>query len=176
MNYKQVQALFWDITNDIVGKALKNPHKFIRFKYPQNGSPDWKITDDIIFINLDEQNDDYAKQVDSTFKTEGGTVKRYMARTRVWRVLFSVYGPNSYEIANNIKDGMFTQKIHDALSKHAVFLIPNLPLCVQVNELFAGRWWDRWDLSLNFNELYQMPVDDIGSIDNLRITTNINRR
>ena len=176
MNYKQLQTLFWDVTNDILGKGLKQPDKFIRFKYPQDGMPDWKITDDIIFVNLDELNDDYAKQIDSIFKSEGGSIKKYMARTRVWRVLYSIYGPNSYELANKLKDSFFTQKVHDKLSSRAVFLIPNLPTCVQVNELFAGRWWDRWDLNLNFNELYQMPVDDVGSIDNLHITTNINRR
>ena len=67
MNYKQLQNLFWDITNDITGKNLKMPNKFIRFKYPQDGMPDWKITDDIIFINLSELNNDYAKQLDSKY-------------------------------------------------------------------------------------------------------------
>nr|DAR08472.1 MAG TPA: hypothetical protein [Caudoviricetes sp.] len=176
MNYKQLQNLFWDITNDITGKNLKMPNKFIRFKYPQDGMPDWKITDDIIFINLSELNNDYAKQLDSKYIAENDTVMRYSARTRVWNVLFTIYGPNAYDIANQIKDGVFKQNIHDLLSKNSVFLIPNLPMITQANELFAGKWWNRWDLVLNFNELYELTPDDVGRIENVSISLGINNR
>ena len=101
---------------------------------------------------------------------------RYSARTRVWNVLFTIYGPNAYDIANQIKDGVFKQNIHDLLSKNSVFLIPNLPMITQANELFAGKWWNRWDLVLNFNELYELIPDDGGRIENVSISLGINNR
>ena len=176
MTYDELKSLFWQMTADIIGEKLINADKFIRFKYPESGQPDWKISQDIVFINLFERDEDYAKQVDSRFKTENGTVMRYMARTRVWQVLFTVYGPNAYDIANKIKDGVFRQSVHNLLSRSSVFLIPHLPSIIQVNELFAGRWWNRWDLTLHFNELYEMTPDDIGHIETVSVSTQVNNR
>ncbi len=176
MNYNDLQKVFWQVAADSTSSLISNSNKFIRWKYPVDGQPDWKITDNIIFLNTSEQNDDYGKQINSEFKTENGTVMRYMSRTRVWQVLFTVYGPNSYDIANSIKDGVFTQKIHDNLSKNSVFLVPNLPVCVQSNEMFAGQWWERWDLTLIFNELYELQTDDVGHIESITLSLQANRR
>lgn len=176
MKYRQLQDLFWEVTNNIIGEYLKNPNKNIRFKYPVNGQVDWKIDENIVFINLSEKDDDYAKQIDSRYITEDGTVKRYMARTRVWNVNYTVYGPDAYDIVNQIKDGVFTQSIHDLMSRNSVFLIPNLPSLIQANEMFAGKWWQRWDLTLNFNELYEMKPDDLGHIEYVSISTQVNKK
>ena len=49
-------------------------------------------------------------------------------------------------------------------------------MITQANELFAGKWWNRWDLVLNFNELYELTPDDVGRIENVSISLGINNR
>lgn len=176
MEYKELQKVFWRMTAAILRKDMEKPDKYIRLKYPKNGQPDWKIDEDIVFINSSEKDDAYGKQNDSLLTAENGTVIRRRSRTRVWQVLFSVYGPNSYDYINKIKDGVFAEEVKNYLSRNAVFLIPDLPIAVQANELFAGHWWERWDITLNFNEQYTAPAEDIGHIDNVNILMHANRR
>lgn len=170
MQYKALQALFWRMTADILAYSIPESEKYIRMKYPQDGRPDWHVMDNIVFLNSSEQDDAFGRQIDSIYKTENGTVLRKRARTRVWQVLFTAYGPEAYEIVNAVKDGVFTEPIHRLLGDNGVYLIPDLPICRQSPELYAGHWWNRWDLTLHFNELYEMTPEDVGHIDSVDIS------
>lgn len=173
MDFKQLEDVFWQITAEVLGRDFKKDN--IRLTYPIDGQTSWEITEDIVFIRLFEKEDSYAKQLDSFYQTEYGTVIKKSARTRIWDVQFVIYGPNSHTNANKIKDGMFIQKIHCELAKNNIFLIPDLPSCRRVPELFAGQWWERWDINLSFNELYLIADEDVGHIDSVTITTKYNR-
>lgn len=171
MEYNELTTLFWDMTAALVGDMVRKPAaKYIRYKYPVDGKPDWRITDNIVFLNLSERADPYGQQNDSVYKTEGGTVIRRRGRTRVWDVLFTAYGPSAYEMVNKIRDDVFTEPVKAMLSKHAVFLIPDLPTCRQIPELYAGKWWARWDLTLHFNEWYESPPEDVGHVETVELT------
>lgn len=175
MEYKALQTVFWQMTADMLASIIPNPKKYIRMKYPQDGKPDWLVADNIIFLNSSEQDDDYGKQIDSIYVTENDTVLRKRARTRVWQVLFTAYGPDAYEMVNTIKDSVFKEDIHQYLGKNGVYLVPDLPICRQAPEQFAGHWWNRWDLTLRFNELYEMPSEDVGHIDKASIDITAQR-
>ena len=174
MTYTELQELFWGEVAVITADIIKTPNKFIRWRYPEGGAPDWKISDDILFLYLAEADDDYAKQRDSLYRTEDETVYRDTTRTRVWDLQATAYGRRSYEIANLLKDGFFYEPVRRNLAHKDVFIVPNLPTCMQAPELFAGKWWDRWDITLRFNELYRLGLEDVGHIDRVQIGAQTN--
>jgi hypothetical protein len=174
MTYTELQELFWGEVAVITADIIKTPNKFIRWRYPEGGAPDWKISDDILFLYLAEADDDYAKQRDSLYRTEDETVYRDTTRTRVWDLQATAYGRRSYEIANLLKDGFFYEPVRRNLAHKDVFIVPNLPTCMQAPELFAGKWWDRWDITLRFNELYRLAPEDVGHIDRVQIGAQTN--
>ncbi len=171
MEYEKLQDLFWDVSLLLARDLLTEPaDQHIRWKYPTNGQPDWKIDDNILFLFLSEQEDDYGKQVDTTREEENGSVTLKRTRTRVWSLLLTAYGPKACEIVNRIKDGVFRQDAKKLLADGSVFLVPDLPACQNAPELYAGKWWNRWDLTLHFNELYSLPDEDAGHIDSVAVT------
>lgn len=174
MKYSNLTNLFWDAINEIVGNEVSGePDRYIRWKYPAKGGPDWGFDDNIVFLNLSEMDDEYGKQNDSIYVTENDTVIRKRGRTRVWELLCTIYGPESYDIANQIKDGVFTEKVRRTLSQGGVFLVPDMPVCRYVPELYAGRWWNRYDVALHFNEWYEAPDEDVGHIESLTVNTSV---
>lgn len=173
MDFTELEDLFWQMTTDILGAEF-NPDN-IRLTYPIDGQPGWKIDEDIVFIRLFEREDTYDKQIDSIYKPERGTVIKKSARTRVWEVQYVVYGPMANTNSNKIKDGVFRQDVKRYLAGNGVFLVPDLPLCRRIPELFAGQWWNRWDVSLTFNELYHLDDENVGRIESVSITTQTNR-
>lgn len=173
MDFVALEDLFGDVTELIIGKDI--PPDNIRLTYPQDGQPNWAINEDIVFIRLFEKEDEYAKQLDSIYESERATVIKKSARTRVWEVQYVVYGPSANTNINKLKDGVFRQDVKRLLSGNGVFLIPDLSPCRRVPELFAGQWWNRWDLSLSFNELYSLPDEDVGRIESVSISTHYNK-
>ena len=123
---------------------------------------------------LVEADDDYAKQRDSLYRTEDETVYRDTTRTRVWDLQATAYGRKSYELVNLLKTGFFYEPVRRNLAHKDVFIVPNLPTCMQAPELFAGKWWDRWDIALRFNELYRLAPEDVGHIDRVQIGAQTN--
>ena len=174
MKYSELTNLFWDAINTMVGNEVPDPaDRYIRWKYPTKGGPDWEIDDTIVFLNLSEMDDDYSKQNDSIYVTENETVIRKRGRTRVWELLCTIYGPDACDIANQIKDDVFTDSIHRMLSQSGVFLIPDMPVCRYVPELYDGQWWNRYDVTLHFNEWYEAPDEDVGHIESLTVNTSV---
>lgn len=175
MTMTELKEVFWTASASILSSLIKDPDRMIRWSYPAEGSPDWTIKDDILFLSIQEQDDDYAKQRDSVYKTSGSSVLRTTTRTRVWKLSFTAYGPEAYEIANQLKDGFFYEDIQRMLVNKSIAIIPNLPIIRQVPENFAGQWWERWDLDLLFNEGYQLPAENVGALESIKITMAANR-
>ena len=121
MTYAELQELFWGEVAAITAGLIKKPDKFIRWCYPESGAPDWKISDDILFLYLSEADDDYAKQRDSMYRTDRGTVYRDTIRTRVWDLQTTAYGRRSYELVNLLKDGFFMRRCSEILHKKMCF-------------------------------------------------------
>jgi hypothetical protein len=151
-----------------------HPEKWIRKMYPRNGAPDWTADDDIVFLNIEQRDDDYSRQRDSVYKSEQGTIMRYAMRTRVWDLTCNAYGPKAYDIVTALQDGVFLPEIKAYLAKNEVYLVPLMQQPVQANEIFAGQWWERWNLTLTFNEQY-VSLEDVGRIETVRIRAEAQR-
>ena len=174
--YKELEDTLWNACGLILGAwesvgkpaLITEPEKWIRWKHPTGGMPDWTVDDNVLFLNLDERDDEYAHQRNSIEKTEDGHVIRYAMRTRVWDMACTAYGPKSYDIIDRLKDGFFFPEVQRLMSPNDVFLVPLLPRCHQATEIFAGQWWERWDITLTFNEKY-VSRTDLGRIDEIRL-------
>lgn len=164
-----LRALFWQMSANILTELVSDPDKFIRRSFPTEGAPDWKITDDIVFLNISLRDDQYGRQWDSVYRTENGTVFRNMKRTRIWDLDAKCYGPKAFNLATALHDGVFSQAAKDLINPQGVFLVPYMDRCIQANEIFAGRWWERWDVRLTFNEEYEI-TENVGHIDEVPIS------
>lgn len=164
-----LKSTFWNMSKAILADIItEEPDRWIRKMYPRNGAPDWTVDDNIVFLNLTPRDDDYAKQRDSEYIGQDNTIMRHAMRTRVWDLEVNAYGPRSYDMVTAMKDGVFSQSIKMFLAKKDIYLVPLMQTERQANEIFAGQWWERWDITLTFNERY-VAVDDVGRIEEVSI-------
>ena len=165
----ELKDIFWDMAQMCLADIItENPEKWIRKMYPKNGAPDWTVDDNIVFLNLSPRDDDWGKQRDTVYKAAIGTTLKRSLRTRVWDLAVNAYGPRSYEMVTAVKDGVFLEPIHAYLGKHQIYLVPLLQTPIQSNEIFAGQWWERWNLTLTFNERYDI-TEDVNYYDKVTI-------
>ena len=176
MTYEELNDLLWDSIMLCLGLNTANADdiKKVRREYPAEGSPAWKVSDNIVFYSLDENQDNYARQVDSTYEAGTDTVYKKSTRTRYWALKLTAYGPAAYENLNIIKDMMLSYKVKKLLATGKLYIVPQQLPMTRAPELFAGQWWNRWDCYLFFNEHYILPDEDVGRIEYVSINTRYN--
>jgi hypothetical protein len=116
---------------------------------------------DVTFIRMVEEENLYNKQRDREFLLFNGQPVSEDLYTRVWRVYWVIYGPNSFDNARKIRSGLFSDPIHNSLSGSNVYFVTNPSAPLRVPEVINGRWYDRSDFSALFNEFVteaQLPV------------------
>jgi hypothetical protein len=92
----------------------------------------------------------------------------------VWDLTFNAYGPKAYDIVATMQYSVFLPEIKSYLAKNEVYLVPLMQQPIQSNEVFAGQWWERWNLTLTFNEKY-VSVEDVGRIETVNIRAEAQR-
>lgn len=136
------------------GQEPLNPFYFVRVSYPNAGSPAWKQQEDICFLKCIEIDDPINRQRDTEYqKIDEATANKQTGYTRVFAISFTVYGPNSYNNCRKIKDSLFSETNRFTLAAKQLFMIPDFKPTSRIPELFQGNWWERVDLTINFNNL-----------------------
>jgi hypothetical protein len=136
------------------GQEPLNPFYFVRVSYPNAGSPAWKQQEDVCFLKCIEIDDPINKQRDVKFqKIDEETANKQTGYTTVFAISFTVYGPNSYENCRKIKDSLFSENNRFVLAAKQLFVVPDFKPPARIPELFQGNWWERVDLTINFNNL-----------------------
>lgn len=126
----------------------------VRTTFPTAGAPAFKITDDVLFVTPKPIDDDYNRVRDEEYVDISPTeVHKVVSYTRVLRVEFCVFGPNSLDNARALRSGYLEQLIHDFLEYQGLYLIPDNAEPSRNPENFDGQWWERVDFALRFNEL-----------------------
>jgi hypothetical protein len=170
-----LKSVFWNMTRMCLKDIItEEPNRWIRKMYPKDGAPDWTIDDNIVFFNLDIRDDDYGKQRDSIYKTEQGTAVKKTMRTRVWDLTVNAYGPRAYEMTTAMQDGVFLQSVKRYLAQYGIYPVPYMQVQIQSSEIFAGQWWERWNITLTFNEKYDVS-EDVGHIESVHVRAEANR-
>ena len=145
------------------------PAKAVRVSWPTDGAPAWGITEDIVFLRTTEDDDPINRQRESKYSNKDGqSLNDEVSYTRVISLNLVFYGPNSFKNAQIVRDGVFQDNYRRLLAKDKIYLIPDIPSPQRAPELFQGKWWERTDLELRFNEKI-IKVNEIGNIDSVEI-------
>lgn len=152
------------------GAEPQNPYGRVRVSWPTAGAPAWGIDEDIIFLQATEADGSYNRQRDVRTLPYSEHQCDYESRyTRIINVAWVLYGPNSFSDAQALRDYAFHPLQHSAWWVKNLFLIPDMVAPRRVPEIFQGRWWERVDLAMQFNELIVRNVA-INYIESAEVT------
>lgn len=161
----QLENLFFTATRDITNY----PEEKIRIAYASEGQPAWGINEDVIFVAINPIDDAYDKKrdyIEDTTNDEFAQVKVFYHR--VIQVMWMVYGPNSYDVADLIRHGILTEAIRRPLAWQKVVPLPEIPAPARVPYSFQGQWWERSDVRVQFN-VGTLRVTDVPYIESADI-------
>jgi hypothetical protein len=134
--------------------ADANAYYNVRVGWQQTGQPAFLITDDICTITATLSDDDYNRIRNTIYSpNDVESLTQTTCYTRVWRIAFSLYGPNSFDHARLLKSAMFMGWAHDILGQNELYLVTNVSDPRRIPELADGQWWERSDFSVRLNEL-----------------------
>lgn len=168
---KELETLIWQELMDIVGAGKGAPP--VRKSWPQSGSPDWKIIDDVIFMQLAETDDEISIPLDYDLENDGDNLLLKQGTSRVFNLRLNAYGPKSYENLLRIRIAMLRGRKN--LRKQKIFPVPERTPVIKAPELFQGRWWNRADMTLKFNVL-MIFKEQIGTIETVNVVVGANRQ
>lgn len=151
LTLRQLEDAFRNLTCAMLGldpSAPVNADK-VRIAWPIGGAPAWKIDDDVVFLQITPANDPYIQQRDITYTGGNNDSSNVITSyTRAHAVHWILYGPNSFDNAEKIRNGLYNAD----LSASSLYVVLNIPAPIRAPELFNGRWWERSDLSATFYE------------------------
>ena len=153
LTLKQLEDIFRNLTCTLLGIDPANPanNSKVRLAWPTGGAPGWKITEDVAFLRVVATNNSYSKQRDTEYTPNSDSeVNEITAYTRPLQVSWTLYGPNSFDNIETIRNGLFKAK--DALSASNIALVIDVSVPMRCPELFNGQWWERSDFSATFYE------------------------
>lgn len=161
LTLRQIEDFYQDLTTRLLGlnSALPVSQKRVRVSWPTGGAPGWKIDEDVTFLSVMHEPDPIAQQMDVTYRPGPIEADRIVTYTRVYRVGWICYGPNSFEDADRIRSGLYLPDTKMALARSNLALVPDAGLPVRSPELYSGRWWERVSYSAKFNELVTKHSD-----------------
>jgi hypothetical protein len=151
-----LENIFCNLTYTILGLDITDPANAgkVRIAWPTNGAPAWGINDDVIFMRVTQQDDKLTRYQDILYTgIDEISTSQETGYTRVHRVDWTLYGPNSYDNADLIRFNIFNQDNTNQLKTSNLFLITDVPMAQRLPELYNGQWWERTDFSALFNEL-----------------------
>lgn len=155
LTLQQLTDLFYTVTCEILGLNPDDPSSFskVRKSWQTDGTPAWGINDDVVFIRIKPLNDPYIQQRDTTYtQNTVDLANKITSYTRAHQVFWAVYGPNSFENAEAIRNGLYSDEVKSLLKASNISLKLDIPSPDHVPELYNGRWWERSDLSARFCE------------------------
>lgn len=155
LSITQTEDLFQNLTLRMLGlnPAAKVSQSRVRIAWPADGAPAWKRTDDVAFLMVNYDDDSINRQMDVAYlNKDAENANRVMSYTRVVRVTWISYGPNSFNDMDAIRSGLFLPQFLDQLAANNLALITDVAAPMRSPELFNGQWWDRTSFYARFNE------------------------
>lgn len=137
-NIAEFEFLLWSELMDILGHDLKKMPPPVRRSWPTDGAPDWKIDDDIVFMQVTEAAEDIMQPIDERWLNVGRDFLRESAMTRTMQLRLNAYGPACYESLLKVRLEIMRGRAH--LQKQKIYIIPGTDSVRYAPELFQGRW------------------------------------
>ncbi len=163
---EEIGELFYDLT---VAMLWSSPLPDVRLSWPTGGAPAFRVSNNVIFLKAFDVPGSLTSQRESVYLQEGSPEASNMAvsYTRQLEVSWIFYGSSSWSDATSVRNKIFYQEHHDTLARKNIFLIPNFNPPRRVPELWQGQWYERMDLTMNFNELVVInePVPSLETVE-----------
>ncbi len=170
-NIAEFESLMWAELMDILGHDAKTIPPPVRRSWPTDGGPDWKLTDNVVFMQCTEAAEDIMQPIDERWQSEGRDFLRESASTRTIQLRLNSYGPACYESLLKLRLELLLGR--PKLKKQKIYIIPGKDSIQYAPELFQGRWWKRADLTLYFNVLISVE-SIVKAIEEVNVTIKAN--
>lgn len=170
-NIAEFESLMWAELMDILGHDAKTIPPPVRRSWPTDGGPDWKLTDNVVFMQCTEAAEDIMQPIDERWQSEGRDFLRESASTRTIQLRLNAYGPACYESLLKLRLELLRGR--PKLKKQKIYIIPGKDSVQYAPELFQGRWWKRADLTLYFNVLISVK-SIVKAIEEVNVTIKAN--
>lgn len=170
-NIAEFESLMWAELMDILGHDAKTIPPPVRRSWPTDGGPDWKLTDNVVFMQCTEAAEDIMQPIDERWQSEGRDFLRESASTRTIQLRLNAYGPACYESLLKLRLELLRGR--PKLKKQKIYIIPGKDSIQYAPELFQGRWWKRADLTLYFNVLISVEYI-VKAIEEVNVTIKAN--
>lgn len=170
-------------TLSMLGLA-NNAYNLVRVGWQTTGQPFENVADDICYLRAVEDDDPYNRvrdvrifptNYDEGLYNEGGYddpqavggFTQVTTYTRVWRVSWTLYGPNSFDRARMLRSALFGQSSHDLFAGSNLYFVTDVSAPRRVPEYFNGEWWERMDFEAQFNEAVSEveAITTVGSVE-----------
>lgn len=170
-NIAEFESLMWAELMAILGYDVNQLPPPVRRSWPTDGGPDWKLTDNVVFMQCTEAAEDIMQPIDERWQSEGRDFLRESASTRTIQLRLNAYGPACYESLLQIRLELLRGR--PKLKKQKIYIIPGKDSIQYAPELFQGRWWKRADLTLYFNVLISVE-SIVKAIEEVNVTIKAN--
>lgn len=170
-NIVEFESLMWAELMDILGHDAKTMPPPVRRSWPTDGGPDWKLSDNVVFMQCTEAAEDIMQPIDERWQSEGRDFLRESASTRTIQLRLNAYGPACYESLLKLRLELLLGR--PKLKKQKIYIIPGKDSIQYAPELFQGRWWKRADLTLYFNVLISIK-SIVKAIEEVNVTIKAN--
>lgn len=170
-NIAEFESLMWAELMDILGHDAKTIPPPVRRSWPTDGGPDWKLTDNVVFMQCTEAAEDIMQPIDERWQSEGRDFLRESASTRTIQLRLNAYGPACYESLLKLRIELLRGR--PKLKKQKIYIVPGKDSIQYAPELFQGRWWKRADLTLYFNVLISVE-SIVQAIEEVNVTIKAN--
>jgi hypothetical protein len=128
----------------------------VRCGWQTQGQPFKGLSEDVVFVRAVERDDPYNRVRDINYVADPNDytlLNEQATYNRVWEIFYVVYGPNSQDVARQIRSAIFTQTGHDLLVAANLYAVPDLAATRRVpEEQGTGQFWERVDFEILFNE------------------------
>jgi hypothetical protein len=157
-----VSLLGWDITDPVKTND-------VRIAWEEGGQPAASITDNVVYVECFEVDTPYnrLREETDTWEISPDEFTKETSYTRQMQVNLILYGSDSFDNAQTIRDNIFYPNNQLTLQQNHIYLVHDIPSPKRVPEYFQSLWWKRVDMSLRFNELVvrSISVPAITSIE-----------
>lgn len=165
---------FEDILQPIIGGILgwteEKINEDVRIGWELDGPPAFKITDNVIFITATPFDDPINRQQDVSAEESSPDLEVTSSSTRVMTLNVIAYGSSASLNLQTIKLAMANnESVRRELATNGIYFIPNTVEQRRLPESFQGRWWERADMQLRFNELLS-DTQQQNQVDSVEVT------
>ncbi len=156
LTQREVEDLMMDVARLLLGVPATD-NTSVRIPYGASSKTGSAATHSpeksVCYVHVEPTDDGYGVQHHISYEngaTESDGMTEVDEYTEEYAVIFSCYGPDGYDRARTIRDGLFTLEIKRLLGARRVHFKVAVPPLAQTYEIMNTQWVKRCDLTATF--------------------------